>query len=127
MASQAARSKVLEARKRRPIGRRYVMKRVYLFLLGIIASLAVGCGDIYNQDVTIAPTGKSYDNLTASFDEADTRVYLESDLSLSWHSGDLISVFYGNNYKTPLRSTARRATRVVSLRCRATVARAQQP
>lgn len=74
------------------------MKRVYLFLLGIIASLAVGCGDIYNQDVTIAPTGKSYDNLTASFDEADTRVYLESDLSLSWHSGDLISVFYGNNY-----------------------------
>lgn len=72
------------------------MRKLYFTLL--LAVALVGCGDIYEQDKITSTINRSYSYLVASIDNSSTRVYIEDDLSLSWHEGDSISVFYANDF-----------------------------
>ena len=72
------------------------MRKLYFTLL--LAVALVGCGDIFNQEEFTSTINRSYSDLVASIDDSSTRVYIEDDLSLAWHEGDRISVFYANDF-----------------------------
>ena len=69
------------------------MKR---FLLFVVASLlAVACDNKFEDEGNTIQGVSTLPTLTASFAE-DTRTYVEDNLYLRWHEGDLISAFLGN-------------------------------
>ncbi len=68
------------------------MKRTLISLITSLLFVACTQGleedQLSHQDITPLP------NLTATFDEA-TRTYVDKELSLFWHNGDLITAFFG--------------------------------
>ena len=70
------------------------MKR---FLLFAVAALAfVGCNEMFENEGNSSLTLSELPTLTAGFEDADTRTYVESNKYLRWHEGDLISAFVGD-------------------------------
>ena len=70
------------------------MKRFLLFF--VAALLFVACDNKF-EDVGNTIQGVSnLPTLTAEFAEEDTRTYVEDNIYLRWHEGDLISAFVGN-------------------------------
>ena len=70
------------------------MKR---FLLLAVAALAfVGCNEMFENEGNSSLALSELPTLTAGFEDADTRTYVESNKYLRWHESDLISAFVGD-------------------------------
>ena len=74
------------------------MKR---FILLAVAALAfVGCNKMFEDEGNSRLTPSDLPTLTAGFEDADTRTYVEDNIYLRWHKDDQISAFYGSTLNT---------------------------
>lgn len=72
------------------------IKRIFALLMVAIA--LVGCHKADVETLARPSTHRDYADLFASIDNTESRVYMNSDLSLAWHGDDHITVFYGNDH-----------------------------
>ena len=70
------------------------MKRFLLFFVS--ALLFVACDNKFEDEGNTIQGVSNLPTLTAEFADEDTRTYVEDNLYLRWHEGDLISAFVGN-------------------------------
>ena len=70
------------------------MKRFLLFAVAVLAF--VGCNEMFEDEGNSSLALSELPTLTAGFEDADTRTYVESNKYLRWHEGDLISAFVGD-------------------------------
>ena len=70
------------------------MKRFLLFAVAVLAF--VGCNEMFEDEGNSSFALSELPTLTAGFEDADTRTYVESNKYLRWHEGDLISAFVGD-------------------------------
>ena len=76
------------------------IKRIFALLMVAIALIGCHKADVETQ---VRPsTHRDYADLFASIDNAESRVYMNSDLSLAWHGDDHITVFYGNDHNNQI-------------------------
>ena len=70
------------------------MKR--FLLLAVAALVFVGCNEMFEDEGNSRLALSELPTLTAGFEDADTRTYVENNKFLRWHEGDLISAFVGD-------------------------------
>ena len=70
------------------------MKRFLLFAVAVLTF--VGCNEMFEDEGNSSLALSELPTLTAGFEDADTRTYVESNKYLRWHEGDLISAFVGD-------------------------------
>lgn len=78
-------------------GNPFVMRKLLTYsALMILSMLLIGCvQDIFTNE-TIDIAWESYPVLTAGFEDAATKTYVEDKKHLRWNAGDRISAFYGS-------------------------------
>ena len=69
------------------------MKR-YIYTLLTLALIAIGCQQGSNEELYVVEQSKG-PQFHASFGD-DTRIFINEDHKLRWHSGDQISLFVGS-------------------------------
>ena len=77
------------------------MKRFLLF--AVAAFMFVGCNNAFEDKGNSCLTLSELPTLTAGFEDADTRTYVENNKFLRWHEGDLLTAFYGNTLNRQYR------------------------
>lgn len=70
------------------------MKR--LSLLVLLSIIFVSCSNLYEDEKISHVEQKKYPTLTASFADNETRTFIDSNLRMCWHSGDVVSAFVGS-------------------------------
>ena len=79
---------------------------IYLLLGSVLASLVfAACGNISDESNIIDGGVLDKWRLSASFEEDDTRTYIDEDCKIYWHNDDRLSVFYGDYNNVECRFT----------------------
>lgn len=79
---------------------------IYLLLGSVLATLVFSaCGNISDESNIIDDGVLDKWRLSASFEEEDTRTYIDEDCKIYWHNDDRLSVFYGDYNNVECRFT----------------------
>ena len=83
------------------------MKNNIYLLLGLVLATLVfaACGNISDESTIIDDGVLDRWRLSASFEEDDTRTYIDEDCKIYWHNDDRLSVFYGDYNNVECRFT----------------------
>ena len=79
---------------------------IYLLLGSVLATLVfAACGNISDESNIIDDGVLDKWRLSVSFEEDDTRTYIDEDCKIYWHNDDRLSVFYGDYNNVECRFT----------------------
>ena len=79
---------------------------IYLLLGSVLATLVfAACGNISDESCLVDGGVADKWRLSASFEDDDTRTYIDEDCKIYWHEDDRLSVFYGDYNNVECRFT----------------------